>query len=228
MTPQIAILDLTTSYTGMRPGEAAGELIRNWLRPAMPEAALHRIDVAGGAAIPAPGAFDGFVLSGSEIGVYDDRDWLASLRSFLLAARQAGKPLVGICFGHQLMADCFGGRAENAGKGVILGMRPFTVDGMRRETWVWHQDQVTHVPPGARITAAADYCPVGALEYPFAAYSVQFHPEFTEDYLRREIANWAGTALTAEVAAAGLASLHGAEVARDLVAARAAEVLCRR
>jgi len=227
MSRNIAVLDLTTSYSGMRPGEAAGQLIRNWLAPEMPDAELHCIHVAGGAAIPDVCAYDGFVLSGSESGVYDERDWIPSLRVFLLAAREAGRHLVGVCFGHQIMADCFGGKAENAGLGVALGMRPFTVDGSLRDTWVWHQDQVTKVPPGARVTAHADYCPIGGLDYPFAAWSVQFHPEFTEDYLRYEITNATGTWLDKTVAAAGLASMEGATVARDLVAARAAEVLRR-
>ena len=79
-----------------------------------------------------------------------------------------------------MMADTFGGHAENANLGVIVGARAFEFGETSQDAHVWHKDQVTIVPPGARITAHAPYCPVGALEYDFPAASVQFHPEYSE------------------------------------------------
>ncbi|MDW4499686.1 type 1 glutamine amidotransferase [Sulfitobacter sp. D35] len=227
MPLNVAILDLTMSYTGTRPGEEAGEMIRRWLTPAMPEATFARIHIAGGAALPPLDSFDACVLSGSEIGVYDDRDWLPPLRDFLLRARDARRPLAGICFGHQIMADVFGGKAENVHQGVRLGVQKFQLDGLEHNAWVWHQDQVTAIPPGAQVSGEAAYCPVGALDYEFPAYSVQFHPEFTRDFFDHEIRQASGKSIDPALAELALQQVATEEVAPDLVADRFAEVLRR-
>lgn len=222
---KIAVLDLTTPFSGMEGRPTAGAMIVSWLAPAMPEAELTVVDVAGGAAIPAVGDFDGYVLSGSEKGVYDQTDWMLNLRRFLLEARDAGKGLVGICFGHQLMADTFGGKAEKLDLGNIVGARPFVIDGVEFDTHVWHQDQVTQLPPQAHVAGGADYCPLGVLRYDFPAYSVQFHPEYTRAFLEDEINIITGSYMTAEAAAAAFASLAAANVPADLVARECAETL---
>lgn len=187
----------------------------DWLQPALPEAEYIVADIAeGGAPMPELDSFDGVLLSGSEYGVYDDVPWMKPLRTFLEQTRVAGKPIFGICFGHQIMADVFGGKAEKAEVGNVVGARRFgDVDAH-----VWHQDQVTSVPPGARVTASAAHCPVGALAYDFPARSVQFHPEYTESHLREIFARGRDVLLDAAKADAALASFEKAQVATDLQA----------
>lgn len=176
---RIAILDLTTHSEPLLSGvPTAGELIERWLGPDMAGDDLTIHAVAQGAPMPGPDAFDGLLVSGSEKGVYDPTPWMADLRALLLATRDVGKPIFGICFGHQIMADTFGGRAELTDIGVQVGARTFAGAVGDMSAYVWHQDQVTEVPPGATVTLSAPYCPVGALAYDFAAQSVQFHPEY--------------------------------------------------
>lgn len=222
---RIAILDLTTHPEPLLSGlPTAGRMIEAWLSPAMPEADLRIVDVANeGAPLPALDDFDGVVLSGSEVGVYDETPWMAPLRAFLHAVRAAGKPVYGICFGHQIMADTWGGKAEKAATGIAVGACSFEVEGETVDAHVWHKDQVTAVPPGARVTGSAGHCPVGALAYDFPARSVQFHPELTEGELRTLFARGRGVLIEGEQADAAVASFARAQVAVDLQAREAAE-----
>ena len=70
------------------------------------------------------------------------------------------------------MANTFGGKAEKSQIGNVVGARQFDFQGKLTDVYVWHRDQVTGVPPGAQITAAAGYCAVGSLSYDFPAASV--------------------------------------------------------
>ncbi len=183
---KIAILDVTGHPLPLLEGlPRVGEQIVDWLSPALPEATYRWYDIEQNAEpLPELEAFDGLLVSGSEHGVYDKTPWNRPMRELLIKCKDAGKPIFGICFGHQMLADTFGGRAEKAEIGVVVGARTFDFGRHCADTHVWHKDQVTIVPPTARITARAPYCPVGALEYDFPAASVQFHPEYSEYQLR--------------------------------------------
>ncbi|MEX0337912.1 MAG: type 1 glutamine amidotransferase [Arenibacterium sp.] len=224
---RVSILNLTTPFPELAHVMTAGRQIRDWLAPAMPEAAMTVIDVAQGEALPGLDRFDGLVLSGSELGVYDHAEWMPRLRQTMLAARNAGKSMLGICFGHQLMADTFGGKAAKADIGLVVGVRDFVQDGQVAPAYAWHQDQVVEVPPGAQVVAHAAHCPVGALYYDFPAYSVQYHPEYTADFISREIALAARKYLDPKLAEAALASIRDVAVDRSLAAAKSADVLRR-
>ena len=111
-----------------------------------------------------PEDFDGYVVTGSSAGVYDDLPWIAPLRAFLQVAKGRAK-LVGICFGHQIMAEAFGGRVVKSDKGWGLGLQRYEVKA--RADWMdeartiaipaSHQDQVVALPPGARVLARNDF-----------------------------------------------------------------------
>jgi GMP synthase-like glutamine amidotransferase len=74
-------------------------------------------------------------------------------------------------------------------------------------SFVFHQDQVEQIPPGARVIGSSEICPIGALEYDFPALSVQYHPEFTGDFTRALIDRYDGNVLSSEIAGSARESL---------------------
>jgi GMP synthase-like glutamine amidotransferase len=127
-----------------------------------------------------------YLITGSSAGVYDDLPWIEPLKQFLIAAKGKAR-LVGICFGHQIMAEAFGGRVVKSDKGWGIGLQDYWVNG--RADWtegtsgiavpVCHQDQVIEQPPNSTLIGGNDFCPIGILAYDDQpAMSVQFHPEF--------------------------------------------------
>ena len=222
---RIAILNLIDLSPEQGGGEVFGQAIKTWLARSMPGDDLKVIEVATGAAVPDAGDYDGFVLGGSEKGVYDPAPWMAPLRRLLMDVRARRIPVFGICFGHQLMADTFGGKAGLHDLGEVVGARRFDVDGHAVDAHVWHQDQVTKVPPSARVIGGADYCPVGILAYDFPALSVQFHPEYTREILSTAIAGNEGFNQSPEATKARLSSVNAGAVPVDLMAKEAAALL---
>lgn len=220
---KIAVLDLCVWLPEYQTGQPKfGEVLANWTARGLPEAAFTVFDIVEGEALPALDDFDGYVLSGSDKGVYDNAPWMAPLRRFLIDAKDAGKPLFGVCFGHQMMADVFGGKAEKVGPPEV-GVREFQLDGQTVPAHVWHQDQVTEVPPGAVVIASADYCPVAALAYDFPAMSVQFHPEYTPDYVSDFLRRSRGKVLPVDLSDPAVAQLDASEVSADLFAKQAGD-----
>jgi len=203
-------------------------MVADWLGPQLPDVEWVGFDIWAGARLPDVADFDGFVLPGSEAGVYDDKPWIAPLSQRLLDIRSAGKPIMGICFGHQMMAHSYGGQAEKADKGFCLGVRDFAGrDGGTFAAHVSHQDQVITPPPGARVMAAADYCPVAALEYDFPAMSTQFHPEYGAGIIHAIADSIEGDLMDADEARAARESLAAGRVAPDLFAREVAAFFLR-
>ena len=193
-------------------------MVRGLLDPARDVAVF---DVTRGE-LPDNPACDAYLLTGSPAGVYDDLPWIASLAGFVRAARGRAK-LVGICFGHQLMAHAFGGTVIKSPKGWGIGLHRY--DLPRRAAWmdradtvtapVSHQDQVVQCPPDAVVVARSAFTPFAGLDYG-DAISFQFHPEFSAEFgialidSRRDLYGAMGDAAIASYAAPH----DGARVAR--------------
>lgn len=218
---KIVVLDCVTPDRLTAKFGPTGNHVIRWLKPALPEAEMSSVHIAGGAPAPKPAEVGGIVISGSEKGVYDDTPWMVPLRARLEEYRKAGTPVFGICFGHQIMADVWGGRAEKADKGFITGAREFASAAGPVSAYVAHQDQVTEVPPNAQVVAGSDYCPVAALAYNFPAFSVQFHPEYNRGFTE-DLIDMFGDQLMTDAQMAEAKSTLSAEVPSDLFAAQVA------
>jgi len=153
------------------------------------------LPVVDGAALPDPASLEAVLITGSPAGVYDDRAWIAPLLDFIRWASAEAVPQVGICFGHQAMAQALGGQVVQSPKGWGIGrhhydriaeapwMEPADTDGFALA--VSHQDQVIAPPPGAQVLARSGFTPFAALSYAAGpAISFQGHPEFTPGFSR--------------------------------------------
>lgn len=130
---------------------------------------------------------DAWLITGSKHGVYDPLPWIAPLEEFIRDAFEQKKPMVGICFGHQILARALGGKVEKFSGGWIAGTREYELEaetGLRHALLnAWHQDQVVEIPDSARVIGASSDCQYAALAYGQHVVSMQPHPEFENDYI---------------------------------------------
>lgn len=151
------------------------------------------VSVVKGDALPEADMLEVVMITGSPAGVYDDEAWIGPLMDFIRAGAGAGVPQVGICFGHQILAEALGGKVVKSDRGWGVGRHTYDVVTCPPfvdlecpptiSAAVSHQDQVVALPPGAQVIAASDFTPYAGLYYPEApALSFQCHPEFQDAY----------------------------------------------
>lgn len=214
----LAILEADQQDASLAPrwGRLA-DMVGAWLAPAVPGLSLAAVPVTGGGAdggaLPDPSGFDGFVVTGSRASAYDCDPWIARLAAYLRTVQADGRPILGLCFGHQILAAALGGRVERIGWRVGLtrlaapGLGPLA-DGTA-QAHVWHQDQVVARPPDAEVLAAYPGCRVGALGYAGRALGLQWHPEYPPDYMAALLAVEGKAHLPGPVWHAAVASVGG-------------------
>jgi GMP synthase-like glutamine amidotransferase len=130
-----------------------------------------------------PDAADGWLITGSRHGAYEDHPFIAPLEDLIRAIYAAQVPLVGICFGHQIVAQALGGKVEKFAGGWAVGPQVYYWEGAAVTLNAWHQDQVTLRPADARVCASSPFCENAALVYGERAFTVQAHPEFSGDFI---------------------------------------------
>ena len=126
---------------------------------------------------------DGWLISGSRYGAYEDHPWIPKLEQLVREIYADGRPLIGVCFGHQIIAQALGGKVEKFSGGWSVGYTEYDFDGHKVPLNAWHQDQVTKVPEDAEVIARTDFCENAALVYGDKIWSIQPHPEFTAEFL---------------------------------------------
>lgn len=141
-----------------------------------------RYDVEGGEIPTRIDAADGWLITGSRHGVYEDHPWIDPLMNFIRDLAAAKRPLVGICFGHQIIAKALGGRVEKYDGGWAVGRQCYDSAAGPIALNAWHQDQVLTPPKGAKTILFNDFCPYAGLEYDQSILTYQPHPEFSSGF----------------------------------------------
>jgi GMP synthase-like glutamine amidotransferase len=141
--------------------------------------------------LPDPASHGAYLVTGSPAGVYDPLPWIGPLQEFI---RNAGNAkMIGVCFGHQVMAQALGGDVIKSPKGWGAGLHRYEVvhpqrwtNGERRiAVPASHQDQVVRQPPNTEVVAKSDFTPFAALSWTDRpAISFQFHPEFSPEFAK--------------------------------------------
>lgn len=126
---------------------------------------------------------DGWLITGSRHGVYEDHAWIPPLEQFIRDAYAAHVPLVGICFGHQIVAQAMGGKVERYAGGWSVGPTDYDFGGETITLNAWHRDQVVEKPANATVIATNDFCANAALLYDDRVLTVQAHPEFRPEFV---------------------------------------------
>lgn len=141
---------------------------------------------------------DAWLITGSAHGVYDDLPWMEPLRVLIRTLHDEKRPLVGICFGHQIIAEALGGRVEKFDGGWNLGIKQYQVteqlpcfsagDANSDQPVIQfainaiHQDQVLDIPKDCRVFASAPRCANAGLVWGDHILTFQGHPEFHRQY----------------------------------------------
>jgi GMP synthase-like glutamine amidotransferase len=213
---KLAILE-----TGVPPDPLADEfgsypdMFANLLGPGFE---IETFDVVNGE-LPKPAAHGAYLVTGSPAGVYDPLPWIAPLMDFIRNAGEA--KMIGVCFGHQVMAEALGGEVIKSPKGWGAGLHRYEV--VHPEFWTngerqvaipaSHQDQVVRQPPNTDVVARSDFTPFAALAWKDRpAISFQFHPEFSVGYAKALIEKRFDRVNDPEIALASLDAPNDNEV----------------
>ncbi|MEL6208758.1 MAG: type 1 glutamine amidotransferase [Pseudomonadota bacterium] len=210
-------MKLTIVETGLVPEPIRADwpdypdMFEALIAPAAPDFTFETVSPIKGERLPDPASLDAVLVTGSKAGIYDDEPWIPPLLDFIRWAAAEKTPQVGICFGHQAIAQALGGQVIKSPKGWGIGRHSYAVTHTGPVTMEWltpapdtlalavsHQDQVVVPPPGAIPLVSSDFAPHAGLVYAQgSAMSLQGHPEFSPGFSNALYRARLGSPLTA-------------------------------
>ena len=209
------------------------QMFERMISAADASASFATVRLIDGEGLPDPAGLEAILITGSSAGVYDDLDWIAPLERFVRAAYEARTSMVGICFGHQLIAQALGGTVRKSERGWGIGRHVYDVvpdngaiEGEKIAIACSHQDQVVEPPAGAATILHSTFTPHAGLLYEngascrcshipnsprplrmFAANSAR--AAFPKHWLRRPGLRWNSLSITPTSAARSRAFWRG-------------------
>lgn len=182
---------------GVLPDELMGQfptyptMFKNLIEKSGVTFEVETISILQGESLPDLSDYDGWAITGSKYGVYEKLDWIDPLINFIQELAYQKKPLIGICFGHQIIAKALGGKVVKSNKGWGVGLHNYSVINQKIFTpnfleslnlYAFHQDQVIKPPDIAQVWLTSDFCPYAGLSYGDSIISIQPHPEFSKQF----------------------------------------------
>lgn len=180
-------IDLVAAY-GTYP-----EMYKKLLHQVAPELIFTVYDVRNNEFPRSVDEADAYLITGSRHGVNDDFPWIYLLEEFIRCLQDSRKKVIGVCFGHQLIAKALGGKVIKSTKGWGIGMsvnrithhKPWMFPAMEELNLIMsHQDQIIVIPPETEVLATSDFCPFYMLQISDNFFTVQGHPEFSKNYFQ--------------------------------------------
>lgn len=198
MTRRIAILNNNTDTSAFAQRFADdGQKVAAGLRRHRPDWQYEVWHAHGDQLPPEPGGYDGWVLTGSVASVNDGAPWMERLAELVRQLHRRRVPLVGLCFGHQMVAHALGGRVGPSPGGWRIGTAPTHYVAERSVALPWlqpaqgtitlfaaHQEQVLLPPPKAEVIGGDDFAPSAALRIGRHVFTTQYHPELSREFMR--------------------------------------------
>jgi len=138
---------------------------------------------------------DAWITSGARASVFEEEEWIQTFEQFIAALHADKRKTVGICFGHQMIAQALGGEVRRSERGWSIGVQEIAIAQNTAEPWMQppltgvrmlftHQDQVTRLPPGSRSLGSTAHCPHAMFALGDHLLAMQSHPEYSRRYLR--------------------------------------------
>ena len=166
-------------------------MFSSFLEATFPETQIRIYNVPSGDRPQTPKDCDRWLISGSSKSVYEDFEWVHWVKSFVQQIHEEKSKLIGLCFGHQMIAHALGGQVKKSDRGWGVGVREFNI--LTRKTWMnpslkavrllySHQDQVVSLPPGSEHLGQSAFCEYECYQLGEHILSFQGHPEFSKDF----------------------------------------------
>lgn len=161
-----------------------------------PDVKITTFDVRAGILPDLNNEYDAFICTGSRASVYDNEDWITELKCYVQLLYSTGRRFVGICFGHQLIAESLGGRVAQSERGWGIGVQIAQIQEHKR--WmhperdffavpVSYRDQVVELPPESETLASNSWCRHFMITAGQNFLGIQGHPELSKYYVENLI-----------------------------------------
>ena len=168
------------------------DMFEGLMKPHLPDARYTWFDAVKGELPGSSDACDAYICTGSRYSAYDGDAWIAALKDYVRGLHDARRPFVGICFGHQILAEALGGSVKPAEQGWGVGIHEMRITA--EEGWMqprqsdcklqyMHADQVIELPPSSVVLASAPHCPVAMFRVGETMLGIEGHPEFPASYV---------------------------------------------